>query len=101
MIAPKISFSGMLIPKNYLEFSKTIRIMFILFGIGFVFYGFYRTMVKVNQGNVLIREEVHAKQKHIYPSITFCYKFKHGTKDVLRNYYPLLYKKWQKSGKEK
>ena len=72
--------------------------MFILFGTGFVCYGFYKTMLKVHKGNVLIREEVRVKHKYTYPSITFCYKFKHGTKDVLRNYYPYLYNKWKNSG---
>ena len=56
-------------------------------------------MVKVNQSHILINEEVVVAEKYTYPSITFCYKYKHGGKDVLKNYYPSLFDKWKKLGK--
>ena len=84
--------------KDYSLIPKLIRTGFLIFGIGFVLYGFYRTMLKVSQQNILIAEEVVVKEKFTYPSITFCYKYKHGGKDVFRNYYPSLYNKWKKSG---
>ena len=82
----------------YSAIPKLIRGCFLLFGIGFVLYGFYRTMLKVGQNNVLISEEVVVEDKYTYPSITFCYKYKHGGKDVLKNYYPSLYEKWKLLG---
>ena len=84
--------------KHYSIIPKLIRTGFLIFGISFVIYGFYRTMLKVSQQNILISEEVVVKEKFTYPSITFCYKYKHGGKDVFRNYYPSLYDKWKESG---
>ena len=33
-----------------------------------------------------------------YPSVTFCYKFKHGSKDVVQNYYPFLFEVAKQKG---
>ena len=81
--------------------SKCIRTVFVLFGIVYVLYMFTRTMQKVKDGNVLVKEEVQSPTKYKYPSVTFCYKYRHGSKDVLHNYYPDLFRKWKKSGKIK
>ena len=78
--------------------SKCIKALFVLFGIGYVSYGFAETMQKFKEGNVLVKEQVLSHAKYKYPSVTFCYKYKHGSKNVLHNYYPELYKKWKKSG---
>ena len=94
----KNSISNLDSAKKYSIIPKLIRGGFLIFGVGFVVYGFYRTMHKVSQRNILIREEVVVKEKYTYPSITFCYKYKNGGKDVFRNYYPPLYDKWKKSG---
>ena len=88
-----------MLPVDYTVIPKVIRVGFLFFGIGFVLYGFYGTMVKVNQSHILISEEVVVEEKYTYPSITFCYKYKHGGKDVLKNYYPSLFDKWKKLGK--
>ena len=98
MILTRSSISNLDPAKNYTIIPKLIRSGFVIFGLAFVCYGFYRTMLKVSQRNILIREEVVVKEKFTYPSITFCYKYKHGGKDVFRNYYPSLYDKWKKSG---
>ena len=78
--------------------SKIIRGGFVIFGLGMVCNGFYKTMIKVNQRNILISEELVNEEKYTYPSITFCYKYKYGGKDVFQNYYPYLYEKWKKEG---
>ena len=78
--------------------SKMIRGGFVIFGLGMVCNGFYKTMIKVNQRNILISEELVNEEKYTYPSITFCYKYKYGGKDVFQNYYPYLYEKWKKEG---
>ena len=78
--------------------TKAVRIMFVLFGIGYVLYSFTRTLQKYKEGNVLAKQETKYFDKYRYPSITFCYKFKHGSKDVMNNYYPSLYKKWKATG---
>ena len=79
------------------KLAKWIRRVFLLFAAVFVCRSFYRTMEKANEDNVLVKEEVHAPLKYRYPSMTFCYKFKHGHKDIVRNYYPELYEKWKNS----
>ena len=79
--------------------AKGVRTAFVIFGIVYVIYGFIKTMQKFQEGNVNIKEEVISQKKYRYPSVTFCYKYKHGTKDVLHNYYPDLYEKWKNSGK--
>ena len=78
--------------------AKGVRTAFVIFGIVYVMYGFIKSMQKFQEGNVNIKEEVISQKKFRYPSVTFCYKYKHGTKDVLHNYYPDLYEKWRKSG---
>ena len=88
-----------MLPVDYSVIPKIIRVGFLFFGIGFVLYGFYGTMVKVNQSHILMSEEVVVEEKYTYPSITFCYKYKHGDKNVLKNYYPSLFEKWKKLGK--
>ena len=79
--------------------AKGVRTAFVIFGIVYVMYGFIKSMQKFQEGNVNIKEEVISQKKYRYPSVTFCYKYKHGTKDVLHNYYPDLYEKWKNSGK--
>ena len=77
---------------------KVVRSIFILIAIFFVCRAFYKTLLKAKDGNILIKEEVRVAHRYKYPSITFCYKYKHGGKEVLRNYYPHLYKKWKQLG---
>ena len=77
---------------------KCVRIAFLLFAALFVCYGFYNTMDKVKQGNVLMKEEVQILPKLTYPSVTFCYKYRHGTKDVMKNYQIYLLDKWKRTG---
>ena len=79
--------------------AKCIRAVFVLFGVVYVLYGFTKTMQKFSEGNVLVKEQVLSPTKYKYPSVTFCYKYKHGSKDVLHNYYPDLFRKWKQSGK--
>ena len=85
--------------KNRITISKVIRGGFVIFGIGMVCVGFYNTLLQVSQRNILMRQELFHEEKYRYPSITFCYKYKHGGKDVFQNYYPYLYKKWKRAGK--
>ena len=77
---------------------KTVRMLFVMFGIGYVLYSFVRTMTKFKEGNILVKEETQSFDKYRYPSATICYKFKHGSKDALDIFYPNLYQKWKTSG---
>ena len=77
---------------------NVVRGIFLTFGMIVVLYGFYGTMREVNQMKVLLQEEVEIKEKYLYPSITFCYKYKHGGKEALRNYHSFLFEKWKDQG---
>ena len=77
---------------------NVVRGIFVTFGTIVVLYGFYGTMREVNQMKVLLQEEVEIKEKYLYPSITFCYKIKHGGKEALRNYLSFLFEKWKDQG---
>ena len=78
---------------------KLIKSGFVIFGIVMVCFGFYKTMIRASQRSILIREEVIIEDKHTYPSITFCNKYKYGGKNVFRNYYPYLYQHLRNSGR--
>ena len=77
---------------------KVVRSIFVLIALSFFCRAFHQTMIKAKQGNILIKEEVRVFPRYTYPSITFCYKYKHGSKDALRNYDPYLYERWKISG---
>ena len=85
--------------KDYKTIAKKfIKTGFVIFGIIMVCAGFYNTMIRVHQNHILIRDEVFVKERYTYPSITFCYKYKYGGKDVVQNYLPSLYDKLKASG---
>ena len=75
------------------------RFLYIGGAFYFVCVGFYTTMLKVNENHVSIREEIQVLPKYRYPSLTFCYTFKHGGKDVMEMFYQHLFDKWKQSGK--
>ena len=80
------------------KLTKAARIIFVLVSIVYVLYSFSRTLQKFNEGNTFAKQETKYFEKYRYPSVTFCYKFKHGSKVVKNNYHPSLYKKWQATG---
>lgn len=78
--------------------AKAIEIAYILFASCILCHVVYRTIEKMNEGNVLVKEEVRVLPKVKYPSVTFCYKYKHGTKFAIHTYNSHLAKNWLKSG---
>ena len=50
--------------------------------------------------NVLLKQEVHDLDKMRYPSITFCYTYKHGSKHASTNYLPYFYEKAEQEGRQ-
>ena len=57
-----------------------IRIIYIVGALIFVGYTYYTTILLAKQQNLIIKEEVRAASKYLYPSITFCYVFKNDKK---------------------
>ena len=77
---------------------NAIEIVYILFATGLLSYEFYEIMEKMNEGNILVKEEIRVLPKIKYPSVTFCYKYKHGTKLAIHTYNSHFTEKWKISG---
>ena len=74
------------------------RMIYVAIGTVVVCYGFQSGYKKFMSHNIVIKEQVYSVDKMRYPSITFCYKFKHGSKDVIQNYYPFLFQMAEQQG---
>ena len=74
----------------FLEF---IRFLYIIFALVKVFEAFYNQYHKTMAEDVLTRRTQPTLNKMKYPSITFCYKYKHGSKQIMDNYLPSFYEK--------
>ena len=72
---------------------------YLIFAAIFVCYGFYNTIVKIQQHSIGIKYGVQVVPKIKFPSVTFCHKYKHGGKNALLTYTHQLFEKWKKSGK--
>ena len=75
-----------------------LRMIYVAIGTVVVCYGFQRGYKKFISHNIVIKEQVYTLDKMRYPSITFCYKFKHGSKDVIQSYYPFLFQMAEEKG---
>ena len=78
--------------------TKVINITYIVFASCLVCYGLYKSIERMKEGKVLVREEVRVLPKMKYPSVTFCYKYKHGRKEAMQTYRSHFIEKWKKSG---
>ena len=77
---------------------KVVRIAYLIVAIVFVANGLYLTLRKVKQQNVNVRFGINHISKVKFPSVTFCYKYKHGGKDAILAYRDQLFEKWKESG---
>ena len=87
---------------------KIIRTIYIAIAVAFVCYGYYTTILLANEGTLLVKDEVKVFKKYLYPSISFCYKFKvphrpitsqpNQEKRIWLLYYRHYVQKWRNSG---
>ena len=77
---------------------RAIKIGYIIFASCLVCHAFYKAVKRMNAGNVLVKEEVRVLPKIKYPSVTFCYKYKHGSKEAIQTYKSYFSEEWKKSG---
>ena len=77
---------------------KILKISYLIFAAVFVCYGLYNTIAKVQQQNISVKLGVQVVPKLKFPSVTFCHKYKHGSKNALLTYSHHLFDKWKKSG---
>ena len=78
--------------------SKAIKIVYILFASCLLCYGFYSTIQTLIDGNILVKEQVRVFPDIKYPSVTFCYKYRYGSKNAMQAYNLYFDEKWKKSG---
>ena len=79
---------------------KLFRFAYIAFGIYYVGILVSKTFQKFKDGRTAIHiTELHYPQ-YVYPSITFCSKFKDGQKTALITYFESLLEKANASGTE-
>ena len=77
---------------------NVFRFLYLVIATGVVCHGFINSYEKMREQRVLLKEEILVLDKMRYPSITFCYKYKHGSKEAVRNYYPYLFEKAKHEG---
>ena len=58
--------------------AKFIRLVYIGVATYYVCYGYYTTILMAREANLMVKEEVTVLKKYRYPSLTFCYIYKHG-----------------------
>ena len=75
------------------------RYLYLLIGMVLVCLGFYNAYFKFQSEDVSTRQEYKTSDQKRYPSLTFCYKYKHGTKRMIDNYLPKFYEEAKRRGK--
>ena len=78
---------------------KCLRIAYLIFAAVFVCHGLYNTILKVQNQHISVASGVDVVSKFKFPSVTFCHKYKHGSKNALLTYSNKLFGKWKNSGK--
>ena len=67
------------------------RYIYIVIAMVLVCHGFYQAYIKFKNEDVSTRQEYQALDKLRYPSVTFCNKYKTGSKRVFDNFLPKFY----------
>ena len=89
---------GALYFQGILQFLHFARCMYVVIAAMVVCHGFYNAYQKMMTEDVSTRHENKAVDKLRYPSLTFCYKYKHGSKQVFDNYLPRFYEQAKTNG---
>ena len=80
------------------KFIRFTRYLYVLIAMVLVCLGFYNAYEKFQSEDVSTRQEYRTSAQRRYPSITFCYKYKHGSKRVIDNYLPKFYEEAKRKG---
>ena len=65
-----------------------IRYVYVAIALGLVGNAFYNEYEKMATEDISRRQEYLNSEQRKYPSITFCHKFNHGSKQVIESYLP-------------
>ena len=74
------------------------RLLYVVAASVIVCHSIYNGYKKMKAETVLVKSEIQDFDQMRYPSITFCYKYKHGLKHATVNYFPYLYEKAKQEG---
>ena len=86
---------------NFSLFIKLLRFVYIVFASYYVAQSMYSTFRKYKEGRIVVSITEKDYHQHMYPSITFCTKFKNGQNSALAPYFDILLESANKSGKQK
>ena len=76
----------------------SMRYLYVGLAFALVGNGFYNAYDKMRTEDVSTRQVYHTSEQRRYPSITFCYKYNHGTKRAIDNYLPKIYENAKSRG---
>ena len=79
---------------------KFVRILYLVIAVVITCNACFKSIRKMKEANVLSNEETRVLDHMRYPSITFCYKYKHGSKHAVRNYLPYIFEKGKQEGND-
>ena len=79
---------------------KIVRLMYIIFDTYYVTQSMYSTFRKYKEGRTVVSITENDYHQYMYPSITFCTKFKNG-RSALAPYFDILFEDAKTSGKIK
>ena len=88
----KYSWEGLLL------LLKFARVIYVVIAAVVVCHGFYNAYLKYKAEDVATRQEYQVPDKLRYPSVTFCYKYKHGSKRIFNNFLQRFYEVAKKKG---
>ena len=77
---------------------KFVRILYLVIAVVITCNACFKSIRKMKEANVLSNEETRVLDHMRYPSITFCYKYKHGSKRAEENYLPYLFENGKHEG---
>ena len=77
------------------------RFLYLVIAIVVVCRGFHKAYMKMIEEDLSYRQEIQFNKTMRYPSVTFCYKYNHGSKKVMDNYFSEFYEKSRNNGKYK
>ena len=83
--------NGVLKFQTLLQLLHFARCIYVVIAVVVVCHGFHQAFIKFKNEDVSTRQEYQALDKIRYPSVTFCYKYKHGSKRVFDNFLPKFY----------
>lgn len=75
-----------------------IKLLYIIFASIMIWHLGIGIWEQIRQGRIHVQEHNRVLPKIKYPSITFCYKYKHGSKKAIHTYSSYFAESWKQSG---